>query len=156
MDVNWAHVHLIINHFPVVGAVGGVLLFGYAWARKSVELQRVSLGAFVLIALVTIPVFLSGEQAEDVVKRLSGVTETSIGRHEELAELSLVLLEALGALALTGLIWLKRKGTIPSFVLILVLVVSIITAIVVGFAANLGGQIRHTEIRAASPSPPAR
>jgi uncharacterized membrane protein len=160
MHINWAHVHLLINHFPVVGVFGGILLLGYALTRKSTEVSMVSLGVFVLIALITIPVFLTGEGAEDVVKKIPGVTETYIGRHEELAELSLALIEILGALALVGLIWLKRKGTIPQFIMILVLVMSVIMAAVVGFTANLGGQIRHTEIRdEASPavsSSPAR
>jgi hypothetical protein len=160
VHINWAHVHLMINHFPVVGVLGGILLLGYALARKSAELRMVSLGVFVLIALITIPVFLTGEGAEGVVKKIPGVTETYIGRHEELAELSLVLMEILGGLALTGLIWLKRKGTIPLFIMILVLVISLITAAVVGFTANLGGQIRHTEIRDAAssavPSPPGK
>jgi uncharacterized membrane protein len=160
MHINWAHVHLIINHFPVVGVFGGILLLFYAHVRKSEEVRMVSLGVFVLIALITIPVFLTGEGAEDVVKKIPGVTETYIGRHEELAELSLALIEILGALALVGLIWLKRKGTIPQFIMILVLVMSVIMAAVVGFTANLGGQIRHTEIRdEASPavsSSPAR
>ena len=151
MHINWAHVHLMINHFPVVGVFGGILLLGYAHVRKSEEVTMISLGVFVLIALITVPVFLTGEGAEDVAKKIPGVTEAYIGRHEELAELSLVLIEILGALALAGLIWLKRKGTIPPFVMILVLVMSLITSAVVGFTANLGGQIRHTEIRDAAP-----
>jgi len=160
MHSNWAHVHLMINHFPVVGVLGGILLLGYALVRKSEEIKMVSLGVFVLIALITIPVFLTGERAEEEVKHIPGVTEAYIGRHEELAELSLVLMEMLGVLALADLILLKLKGNIPMFAIILVLVLSLITAAVVGFTANLGGQIRHTEIRdvaaPAVPSPPGR
>ncbi len=147
MQINWAHVHLIINHFPVVGSLGGVLLLVYALIRKSEEVKMVSLGVFVLIALVTFPVFFTGEAAQHVIKNLPGVTDTYIGRHEEMADLSIVLMEILGVLALTGLVLLKRLGAIPKLVVLLVLVMSLITAAVVGFTANLGGQIRHTEIR---------
>jgi uncharacterized membrane protein len=160
MHINWAHVHLLINHVPVIGVFGGILLLAYALVRKSEEVKMVSLGVFVLIALVTIPVFLTGEGAEDVVKHIPGVTETYIGRHEELAELTLVLMEILGVLALTALVLLKLRGTIPTIIVILVLVMSLITATAVGITANLGGQIRHTEIRdVAGPAPesqPAR
>lgn len=147
MQINWAHVHLIINHFPVVGVLGGILLLVYALIRKSEEVKMVSLGVFVLIALMTIAVFFTGQAAEEGVKKLPGVTEGYIGRHEEMAEYAITLMEILGVLALTGLVLLKRLGAIPKLVVLLVLVMSLITAAVMGFTANLGGQIRHTEIR---------
>ena len=108
--VNWAHVHLMINHFPVVGVLGAILLLLYALVRKSDEVMMVSLGAFVLIALVTIPVFFTGEGAEDVVKKLPGVTEQYIGRHEEMAEYSLTLMEILGMTCLVGLVFIRKSG----------------------------------------------
>jgi uncharacterized membrane protein len=146
--LNWAHVHLMINHFPVVGVLGAILLLIYALVRKSDEVMMVSLGAFVLIALVTIPVFFTGEGAEDVVKNLPGVTEQYIGRHEEMAEYSLTLMEILGAACLAGLVFIRKAGTVPKWLVTIVLLLSLATAAFVGYTANLGGQIRHTEIRA--------
>jgi len=145
--MNWAHVHLMINHFPVVGVFGAVALLVYALARKSEEVKMVSFGLFALLALITIAVFLTGEAAEDTVKKLPGVTETYIGRHEEMAELALVLMETLGIAALAGLLFLRRSGSMPQWLVVIVLVLSLAAAVVVGFTANLGGQIRHTEIR---------
>jgi hypothetical protein len=55
--INWAHIHLMINHFPVVGVMGAILLFLYALIRKSEEVKMVSLGLFVLVALITLPVY---------------------------------------------------------------------------------------------------
>ncbi len=154
MHINWAHVHVMINHFPVIGVFVSILLFAYALVRKSEEVKTVSLGMFVIIALITIPVFLTGEGAEDVVKHIPGVTETYIGRHEESAELTLILMEVLGGLALTGLVLLKLRGSIPRIIVILVLVMSLIAATATGITANLGGQIRHTEIRDAATALP--
>jgi len=90
--MNWAHVHLMINHFPVIGVLGAILLLLYALVRKSDEVRMVSFGAFVLIALITIAVFFTGHGAEDVVKNVPGVTEASIGRHEEMADIALVFM----------------------------------------------------------------
>ena len=146
--VNWAHMHLMINHFPVVGVLGAILLLLYALVRKSDEVMMVSLGAFVLIALVTIPVFFTGEGAEDVVKKLPGVTEQYIGRHEEMAEYSLTLMEILGMACLAGLFFIRKAGTVPKWLVTIVLLLSLVTAAFVGYTANLGGQIRHTEVRA--------
>ncbi len=145
--MNWAHVHLIINHFPVVGVFGAVALLVYSLVRKSEEIKRVSFGLFVLLALITLAVFFTGLAAEDTVKKLPGVTEASIGRHEEMAELALVLMETLGIAALAGLLFLRESGAIPKWIVVIVLLLSLVTAAVVGLTANLGGQIRHTEIR---------
>jgi hypothetical membrane protein len=79
--MNWAHVHLIINHIPVLGVLGGILLLGYAIVRKSDEATMLSFVLFALVALATIGVFVAGEEAEDMVKNLPGVTEAYIGNH---------------------------------------------------------------------------
>ena len=145
--MNWAHVHLMINHFPVVGVFGATALLVYALARKSEEIKRVSFGLFVLLALITLAVFFTGQAAQDTVKKLPGVTEASIDTHEEMAEYALVFIETLGLAALAGLLFLRVSGAIPRWLVVIVLLLSLVTAAVVGVTANLGGQIRHTEIR---------
>jgi uncharacterized membrane protein len=145
--MNWAHVHLMINHVPVIGILGAILLLAYSLVRKSDEVKMVSFGLFVLIALMTLAVFFTGQAAEDAVKKLPGVTEAYIGRHEETADVALVLMETLGVAALAGLFFLRRSGAIPKWIVVIVLLLSLVTAMVVGLTANLGGQIRHTEIR---------
>ncbi len=145
--MNWAHVHLMVNHFPVVGVFGAAALLVYSLAKKSEEIKRVSFGLFVLLALITLAVFSTGLAAEDTVKKLPGVTEASIGRHEEMAELTLVLMETMGIAALAGLLFFRESGAIPKWIVVIVLLLSLITAAVVDLTANLGGQIRHTEIR---------
>jgi len=157
--MNWAHVHLIINHFPVIGILGAILLLVYSLVRKSEEVKMVSLGVFALIALITLAVYFTGEAAEKVVKNLPGVTETYVGRHEEIASLTLVLMEILGITSLAGLVLLRRSGAIPKWVAVMILILSLITAVVVNLTANFGGQIRHTEIRddaSSRPGPDSR
>lgn len=145
--MNWAHVHLMINHFPIIGALGAILLLAYALVRKSEEVKMVSFGLFILIAVITLAVFFTGREAEETVKGLPGVTEAYIGRHEEAASLALILMEVLGIAALVGLLLLRRSGSIPKWIVTLVVILSVIAAAVVGLTTNLGGQIRHTEIR---------
>jgi uncharacterized membrane protein len=94
-----------------------------------------------------LPVFFTGKAAVETVKNLPGVTETVVGRHEEIASLALVLMEILGAAALGALFLYRRSGALPKWFIAAVLVLSILTAAIVGLTANLGGQIRHTEIR---------
>jgi len=146
--MNWAHVHLLINHFPVIGVLGVLLVFVYGQVRKSDEVKLLGLGLFVLIALITIAVYFTGGAAESVVKNLPGVTQSSIGAHEEMALLALVLMELLGVAAMGGLFLFRKSSAFPQWYIVLVLVIGLATAAVVGLTANLGGQIRHTEIRA--------
>jgi hypothetical protein len=145
--MNWAHVHLLINHVPVIGVLGILLVFVYGLARKSDEVKLLGLGLFVLIALITIAVYLTGGAAENMVKNLPGVTQSSIGTHEEMALLALVLMELLGVVALGGLFLFRKSGAFPQWYIALLLVIALASAGVVGLTANLGGQIRHTEIR---------
>jgi len=145
--VNRAHVHLMVNHFPEIGILFIIMLFLYGLGRRSEEIKKTGLGAFVLLAIMTILVYLTGEGAEKVVKNLPGVTEAFIGRHEEMAGLSLVLIVTLGIACCAGLIFFRRSATIPKWFMAVVLVLSFGAAVVVGLTANLGGQIRHTEIR---------
>ncbi len=147
MVINWAHMHLMINHIPVIGIPGAILLFIYALVKRSDEVKMAAFVMIVLLAILTVGVYLSGQAAEDMVKKLPGVTEADIGRHEEVADLSLILIEGLGALALAGLFFMRRSGSIPKWLVSLVFILSLITAVVVGYTANRGGEIRHSEIR---------
>ncbi len=145
--INWAHVHLMINHIPVIGIPGVVLLLIYAIIRRSDEVRTISFGLFVLIALMTVAVYFTGEGAQKVVKNIPGVTESYIGNHEEMGEYSVVLTVLLGLASIVALIIRYRTGTVPKYILTVVLLMSIIVSVVLGITANLGGQIRHTEIR---------
>jgi uncharacterized membrane protein len=150
--INWAHVHLLINHVPVIGMLGAVLLLIYAVLRKSDEMRTISFSLFVLIAVTTIAVYVTGVSGDEAVKSVPGITEAVIGRHEEMGRFSLVLMVALGIAALVGLVIRRRTGSIPRCTLTVVLLMSIITSIVIGITANLGNQIRHTEVRVTASS----
>jgi hypothetical protein len=142
-----AHAHLILNHIPVVGLGAAILLLLYAFARKSDEMKKAALAGFVLLALVAIAVFLTGKAAEDIVEDLPGVSESFIEQHEEAATVSLIAIELLGALSLAGLVFTRRSKVFPKWFAVVSLAASLAVAGVITWTANLGGQIRHTEIR---------
>ena len=58
-----AHLHLILNHTPVVGSVFALLLLACAFFWQSDPLKRAGLAAAVIVALLTIPTYLTGEPA---------------------------------------------------------------------------------------------
>jgi len=151
--MNWAHVHLMLSHLPVVGTIFGVLLLLLALLRKSEELKRVSLGIFVLTALLALPVYFTGEPAEEMVEHLPGVTEPLIERHENAALFALLMAGSAGAVALAGLILFRRAEKLPGWIVAATVVLSLATGGLMGWTANLGGQVRHTEIRAGFTAP---
>ncbi len=61
-----------------------------------------ALGVMVLAALFIIPVYLTGEPAEDGIVGLPGVSKALIEQHAEAAELALGGLPGVGALALAS------------------------------------------------------
>lgn len=139
------HIHLILNHFPVVGATAAAGLLTLAVLMRRDVLARAGLWALVVSAAVAVPVYLSGDAAEDVVEEL-GVAEAVIEAHEEAALLALVALLVLGAVSVSAL-WLYRRTRMPRKLVVGLWVLSLGAGLLVARAANRGGEIRHTEIR---------
>jgi uncharacterized membrane protein len=144
-----AHFHLLLNHFPIVGIILVTLLLGVAYVRKSDELARVSLWGLAGLAVVSLIVFLTGEPAEDSIEHLPGFSQAITERHEEAALVATIALGMVGAVALSLLVWIRKHG-VTRKIIGTVFILSLIGSGIMGYAAMLGGQVRHTEIRSAS------
>ena len=68
--MNDAHFHLVTNHLPVVGVLFAVLLLLYAAWRKSDEAKTIAFGFSVLVGLLSMPGYFSGEGAEEFIEDL--------------------------------------------------------------------------------------
>ncbi|HLK32624.1 MAG TPA: hypothetical protein VKT29_06005 [Terriglobales bacterium] len=145
-----AHIHLILNHIPVMGIAFAAAIMAFAMLRPSSELKKLSLVFFVFIALAAIPTYLTGEPAE---KSLTGynVPTAVIERHEEAAGAALAGVEILGVIALAGLV-LFRRTTPPQWFFAGCLAIALAIGGIMAWTANLGGQIRHPEISTAQGS----
>ena len=95
--MNWAHIHLMANHIPVLGTVLLVLLLAVGLIRGSPSLIRTTLWATVVLAVLTVPVYLTGEPAEEQVEGMIGVKKATIEDHEENAKVGLIAVLATGA-----------------------------------------------------------
>jgi uncharacterized membrane protein len=145
--MNFAQVHLLLNHFPILGSIFGIALLLVAILRKSEELKRVTLGAFIVFALLALPVYFSGEPAEKVIENFPGVTENVIHPHEVFAKYALIGIEILGVLSLVGWLAFRRSKAIPSGFVAAVFILSLVVAGLMVWTGHLGGMIRHTETR---------
>lgn len=145
--MNSAHVHLVLNHFPIIIPIIGFLIMVAGFLFSSETLKRAALGLFVLGALFTVPAFVTGEGAEEVVENLPGIEEKYIENHEEAAEAFAYLSYGLGFLSLIGF-WANWKGKSFSGVLSVVVLLFAVVVLVFGIkAGTTGGEIRHPEIR---------
>jgi uncharacterized membrane protein len=147
--VNYAHLHLLLNHVPVIGSIIGLGLFLISFFGKNEDLRRASYIIFAAVALFTIPAFLSGFGAQQMIKG-PGVSDDLIRRHESSALLSLWFMEITGALALIGL-WQSQRAARPArWNVAAVLLFSLLTAVLMARTGNTGGDIRHPEDRPAT------
>jgi hypothetical protein len=151
-----AHIHLILNHIPVLGGVATLCLVALADLKKDNTLGKLSLQLMVLIAILTLPVYFSGEPAEKIVEHLPGVAESFIEKHEKFANFALGMTEILGAIGLVGLYSFRKNPNSVKSYWRSIQVIALVNVMVMFAVANMGGQIRHTEIRKADLSTQSR
>ena len=153
-----AHLHLLLNHVPTVGFVIGLILFVSSLIARNAELKRASLVIFVGIALVTIPTYVSGNAAEEVLCEGGakaptcvdpGVSHSLIQTHEGAALLAFTAIILTGAFAWLGLWQIRRTSRAENWNLAVILLLSLVAFGLAARAANIGGEIRHPEIRSA-------
>lgn len=149
--MNLAHVHLLLNHVPTVGMIVALGVFLVAIVAKSDDLKRASLGLFFLIALIAIPTFATGTAAELALSKNTEVSTPVVQAHETAAFIALWFLELTGGLAWLGLWQYRRLARVPQATLMSVLLMALVSFGLMARAANIGGDIRHPEIRTAAP-----
>jgi len=150
--MNLAHIHLLFNHFPVIGFAVALGLFIVAVAGKNEALKHASLVIFFLIAVIAIPTYLSGNAAWETIcpppdhQCVTGTTEDAIRLHEDAALPAFLLMELTGFLAWLGLWQYRLISRVPKWNVPVVMVLAIVSFGLMARAANIGGDIRHVEL----------
>jgi uncharacterized membrane protein len=150
--MNLAHLHLLLNHFPIIGTIVALGLFIVSFIGKNDDLKRSSLIIFAAIALLTLPAFFSGIGAQRAIRKDPGVSAALIDRHEGAAMLALFFMLITGALALVEL-WERRRivrEKLWSGNLLAILIFSVITCGLMARVGTTGGDVRHPEIWSAT------
>ena len=147
--MSWTHLHLAVNHIPVVGAPFLLLLLVWGCIHRSRDVIQTALWWFTGFAVLAIALKFTGDFAsEEAVERLRPVGEF-VTAHEQSADQATTAVFLLG-IASAFALFLGRKGRpTPSWILGTVLVLGLATTLLMGRAANLGGRINHPEVRPA-------
>lgn len=143
--MSWAHLHLMINHLPVLGAPLVLLLLGWALVRRSPGVARIALWGTVLLGPVAQFVSVTGERSEDRLEHVVALDEALVERHEETAELGTRLLLLTAAFAAFAL-WRTRRAPNRRLLPATVFTGLLVASATLAYAAWTGGMIRHTEI----------
>jgi hypothetical protein len=131
-------------------------LFLTSLASKSDDLKRASLVLFVLIGLLTIPTYVSGNSAAEAIcggapKAAAcddpGLSKALIETHEGAALFALAAIVLTAAFAWLGLWQFRRMSRPQNWTLAVILLLSLFAFSLVVRTANIGGEIRHPEIR---------
>lgn len=141
--MNAAQLHLILNHVPIVGLLFALAFTAYGWWRRDASLINAGKWAIIISVLLTIPTYLSGEPAEEIVEHQTNVSHDIIHEHEEAAELAFILMLVLGGL--TFFSWWKQRSS--RLWTTIVLVAGLVVFAFMARVGHLGGLIQHPELR---------
>lgn len=145
--MNSAHIHLIVNHVPIILTIFSlfVLLAGYFTGKR--EYSKIAFVGFVIAAVFAIITFFTGEGAEDIVENIAGFSHDAIENHEHAAETARLFAIILGVFGLGGIFYFKDKEVKGYKVfMIITLILAIVASAYLIYTGYLGGLIRHTEL----------
>jgi uncharacterized membrane protein len=145
--MNGAHWHLVVNHLPIIFPIVGIIVMITGLISKSEAVKRTAFMLFIFGALTAIAAMSTGEGAEEVVEKISGVTENYIESHEETAETFAILAYILGGISLLGLWASFKQKSFSSIISIGTLIFAFVVLFFAQQTGTTGGEIRHTEIR---------
>jgi uncharacterized membrane protein len=145
--MNEAHLHMVVNHFPIIGTILaiGILIAGLLSKNRSII--NTSYVLFVIGVIFGILSMNTGEGAEELVEDMPGIGWKIIHDHEELAEKMALLLDILGILSLVGFYLQYKKNSKEKLLSYIILLIGVASLFVIQKVGTSGGEIRHTEIR---------
>jgi hypothetical protein len=146
--MNWVQIHLIVNHAPVVGVPIALFLLVASRILKNDGVAVAARLVTMIAAVFALFAFFSGEPAEELVENIPCIAESLIHPHEEAAELATVISVISGLLAALGcfLSMKKPESRLNRMFPVVLFVVLSANAGALGYAAHLGGKIRHPEL----------
>jgi uncharacterized membrane protein len=144
--MNSSQIHLALTHVPVILSFIGLVILIISFFKKNSTLTNTSFYILLAAGLFTLPVYFTGEGAEEIVEDMPGVTKQLIGQHEEFAGIALITIAISAVIALAGILF-KRRDQLLRVIKLTTLFFALASSAAMAQTAHLGGQIRHSEIR---------
>lgn len=146
MEINAAHIHLMVNHIPILATLFSIPILAWGIIANQPAVKKVALVGFIIAGLTAIIAVQSGERAEDIVESFPGVSEVVIHDHEEAAETAQLSTVILGVAAIAGLLMFNKQTRYSKHIVWFLLIYSLVVGSVLVYTAYLGGKIMHPEL----------
>src|SRR5690348_1044172 len=85
-NMDQTHVHLVITHLPIYGAILGMLTLVYGIMARSNHTKKAAYMILLIASLGGIVAYYTGESAEESLKNISGINKDLIEDHEASAK----------------------------------------------------------------------
>lgn len=144
--MNGAHLHLMLNHFPAIGGIFSSMLLFAGVAFKNTSFRKAGLAILIISGLIAIPTLLSGDDAIDTLTAI-GQKNNLIRPHAMAAKVAFWVLEITATIGLITFYLTFRKEELSKKLTIITFMGTLIATCLFLNVNNLGGMIRHTEIR---------
>ena len=141
-----AHLHLLVNHAPIFGALFATALLIVSYFGAATVLRRTAFVVLIATGIAAVLADKTGEPAEDAIRGYPGVQRKMIHDHEEMGEKAFYLAAALGVVSIYAL-YRWRNRPVPGGLNLVMLLASAFVSGAMVYTGLLGGRIRHTEIR---------
>jgi hypothetical protein len=144
--MDWPHVHIMINHFPIILMVVGSAVLALALVVRRRGLWLYALATLTLAGLSIYPVFFTGDQAAHAVRDTWYVVREMVEEHDASAGWALPIVLVMGAASAYAWWRMLRRdlaGLPPVWLRAVVAVLAAFALSVVVRTAYLGGKIVH-------------
>lgn len=145
--MNDAHLHMVVNHFPIIGTILGLGILITGMILKNNSVKNTAYFLFIVAAIFAAFSMGTGEGAEEMVEDMPTVGKQIIHEHEEMAEKLAIVLYFLGVISLVGLLANLKKWTKANLVSYLACTIAVVGVFLAQQTGTTGGEVRHTEIR---------
>ena len=146
------HIHVLINHLPVIGLAMAILALVLALMHHSRKTEIIALILVFITAASAWPVVLTGQRA---YKPVRGIVDDAgadwLDAHMERAEKAAPAFYALALLAAAALVVPHKWPRTTRPLAIATLALAVLCEGASGWIADAGGQIRHPEFRTEPP-----
>ncbi|MEO7458002.1 MAG: hypothetical protein ABIY52_17225 [Gemmatimonadaceae bacterium] len=141
-----AHLHLLVNHAPIFGAIFALALLVASYVYAPDVLRHTALVVLVATGIAGAAAKWTGDPAEEAIHGFPGVQRAVIHEHESMADKAFIAAALAGVLAAGALLkW--RRAPLPGGVAGGALIAAAIVSGAMGYTGLLGGRVRHTEVR---------
>ena len=110
--MNFVHLHLLVNHLPIIGTAIGFIVLLSGTLLKSKVTQRTGLLIATFAAIAAFPTMFSGDQAEHLLEKSKEIDMTFVEAHEEAAEIYIKIVIAAGIVSLITFLFTFGKSKI--------------------------------------------